>query len=170
MIFQEPMTSLNPVLTIGFQITEVADPASRHVALGSRAETVRLLDKVRIPSAKSRFGISAPLLRRHAPARRDRDRARLRTEAADRRRADDRARRDDPGADPGADQDAAGGEGMSVLFITHDMGVVAEISDRTVVMYNGEAVETGTTQDIFASAPNIPIRARCCRPCRSSAR
>ena len=44
-------------------------------------------------------------------------------------------------------------EGMSVLFITHDMGVVAEIADRTVVMYNGEAVETGaTTEDIFARA------------------
>ena len=41
---------------------------------------------------------------------------------------------------------------MSVLFITHDMGVVAEIADRTVVMYNGEAVETGATDDIFARA------------------
>jgi len=43
-------------------------------------------------------------------------------------------------------------EGMSVLFITHDMGVVAEIADRTVVMYNGQAVETGPTEDIFARA------------------
>ena len=43
-------------------------------------------------------------------------------------------------------------EGMSVLFITHDMGVVAEIADRTVVMYNGQAVETGGTEDIFARA------------------
>ena len=40
-------------------------------------------------------------------------------------------------------------EGMAVLFITHDMGVVAEVSDRTVVMLRGEAVETGTTDDIF---------------------
>ena len=40
-------------------------------------------------------------------------------------------------------------EGTSVLFITHDMGVVAEIADRTVVMYRGEQVETGETADIF---------------------
>jgi peptide/nickel transport system ATP-binding protein len=40
-------------------------------------------------------------------------------------------------------------EGTSVLFITHDMGVVAEIADRTVVMYRGEQVETGATADIF---------------------
>ena len=44
---------------------------------------------------------------------------------------------------------------MSVLFITHDMGVVAEIADRTVVMYDGEQVETGPTEDIFA-APKKP--------------
>ena len=42
-------------------------------------------------------------------------------------------------------------EGMSVLFITHDMGVVAEIADRTVVMYNGDEIETGATEDIFAN-------------------
>src|SRR3712207_2938678 len=39
---------------------------------------------------------------------------------------------------------------MSVLFITHDMGVVAEIADRTVVMFDGEAVESGPTDAIFA--------------------
>jgi peptide/nickel transport system ATP-binding protein len=60
-------------------------------------------------------------------------------------------------------------EGMSVLFITHDMGVVAEIADRTVVMYRGEAVETGATEDIFARAKH-PYTRRCSRPCRSSAR
>jgi peptide/nickel transport system ATP-binding protein len=43
-------------------------------------------------------------------------------------------------------------EGMAVLFITHDMGVVAEIADRTVVMYHGKAVESGSTEDIFAKA------------------
>jgi peptide/nickel transport system ATP-binding protein len=48
---------------------------------------------------------------------------------------------------------------MSVLFITHDMGVVAEISDRTVVMYRGDAVETGTTREIFAGAKHPYTRA-----------
>src|SRR5205085_1620509 len=46
-------------------------------------------------------------------------------------------------------------EDMSILFITHDMGVVAEIADRTVVMYDGQAVETDSTAQIF-SAPAHP--------------
>src|SRR5690606_19389438 len=50
-------------------------------------------------------------------------------------------------------------EGMSVLFITHDMGVVAEVSDRTVVMYQGEAVETGTTEEIFHNGQHPYTRA-----------
>ena len=40
-------------------------------------------------------------------------------------------------------------EGMAVLFITHDMGVVAEVADRTIVMLRGDAVEAGATDDIF---------------------
>ena len=56
---------------------------------------------------------------------------------------------------------------MSVLFITHDMGVVAEIADRTVVMYRGEVVETGTTEDIFAPRQASLYARACSRPCRS---
>ena len=50
-------------------------------------------------------------------------------------------------------------ENMSVLFITHDMGVVAEIADRCVVMYNGEALESGPTQQIFTDPQHPYTRA-----------
>jgi peptide/nickel transport system ATP-binding protein len=50
-------------------------------------------------------------------------------------------------------------EAMGVLFITHDMGVVAEVADRTVVMLEGQAVETGTTEDIFRNARSAYTRA-----------
>ena len=50
-------------------------------------------------------------------------------------------------------------EGMSVLFITHDMGVVAEIADRTIVMYRGDEVETGPTEEIFKRGKHPYTRA-----------
>ena len=101
MVFQEPMTSLNPVMTIGRQIGEAlilhqnmsqqgrAEPRHRDAAPG------------RHPRARAaRQGIPAPAVGRHAPARHDRHGARLQSQGADRRRADHRARRHHPGADP----------------------------------------------------------------------
>ena len=101
MVFQEPMTSLNPVYTIGEQIAEVL---RKHEGLGRKAaidKTVEMLRLVQIPESRQALQrLSAPVLRRHAPARHDRDGALLQPETPDRRRADHRARRDDPGADP----------------------------------------------------------------------
>ena len=108
MIFQEPMTSLNPVLTIGRQIAEALVAASRVVARAGGAARDRAAAAGQDPGAGApRVAISASAFRRHAPARDDRDGARLRAAPADRRRADDRARRDDPGADPRPDARAA---------------------------------------------------------------
>ena len=100
-VFQEPMTSLNPVYTVGEQIAEVI---RRHEGLGRRAaleKTIEMLRLVQIPNpAAARARLPASIFRRHAPARHDRHGAFLRSQAADRRRADDRARRHHPGADP----------------------------------------------------------------------
>ncbi len=96
------MTSLNPTMT-DRQADRRGGAAS--TATSSKAEALdraaEVLDAGRhATAARARRRLSAPALRRPAPARDDRDGAGLRAEAADRRRADDRARRDDPGPDP----------------------------------------------------------------------
>jgi len=153
MIFQEPMTSLNPVLTVGFQIAEALILHRGLSRTQAEAETVRLLDKVRIPSAKSRLH-DYP----HRFSGGMRQRVMIALALACKPKlliADEPTTALDVTIQAQILQlikDLQKEEGMSVLFITHDMGVVAEIADRTVVMYNGESVEAGSTDDIFARA------------------
>ena len=73
----------------------------------------------------------------------------LRAQADDRRRAHDGPRRHDPGAGAGADLTAHHETGTSLILITHDLGVVAGMTDRINVMYAGFIVETATTGDLF---------------------
>ncbi|MFC5421840.1 dipeptide ABC transporter ATP-binding protein [Bosea eneae] len=152
MIFQEPMTSLNPVLTIGFQIAEALILHRNMSRSEAEAETIRLLEKVKIPSAKSRFH-EYP----HRFSGGMRQRVMIAMALACKPKlliADEPTTALDVTIQAQilelikSLQDE---EGMSVLFITHDMGVVAEIADRTVVMYNGDEIETGATEDIFAN-------------------
>ena len=104
MIFQEPMTSLNPVLTVGRQISE---SIALHQGLSERAahaRAIEMLDRVRVPDARRRADeYPHQPLRRHASAGDDRHGAVLQSEGADSRRADDRARRHHPGSDPRSD-------------------------------------------------------------------
>ena len=101
MIFQEPMTSLNPVLTVGEQIVEAIRLHRAVPAAAGARPRARDAAAGRIPSPETPARrVSAPALRRHAPARDDRHGARLRSRAPDRRRADHGARRHHPGADP----------------------------------------------------------------------
>ena len=153
MIFQEPMPSLNPVLTIGFQIAEALILHRGMSRSEAEAETVRLLDKVRIPAARSRIH-EYP----HRFSGGMRQRVMIAMALACRPKL---LVADEPTTALDVTIQAQilelikllqEEEGMSVLFITHDMGVVAEIADRTVVMYRGEAVETGQTDDIFKRA------------------
>ncbi|HWJ87456.1 MAG TPA: ABC transporter ATP-binding protein [Pelagibacterium sp.] len=160
MIFQEPMTSLNPVFTIGRQIAEAITTHQPMSASDARSETVRLLERVRIPNAAQRLG-DYP----HQFSGGMRQRVMIAMALASRPKlliADEPTTALDvtiQGQILDLIKTLQEEEGMSVLFITHDMGVVAEVSDRTVVMYQGEAVETGTTEEIFHNGQHPYTRA-----------
>jgi len=160
MIFQEPMTSLNPVFTIGRQISEALTCHGDISKAEARAETVRLLEKVRIPNAAARFD-DYP----HQFSGGMRQRVMIAMALASRPRlliADEPTTALDvtiQGQILDLIKVLQEEEGMSVLFITHDMGVVAEIADRTIVMYKGEAIETGSTADIFHNGQKPYTRA-----------
>src|SRR5262249_14369264 len=151
MIFQEPMTSLNPVLTIGFQIAETLILHRGLSRAEAEAETVRLLERVRIPAAKSRF---------HEYPHRFSGGMRQRVMTAMALACKPKLLiADEPTTALDVTIQAQildliktlqNEEDMAVLFITHDMGIVAGIADRTIVMYDGSEVETGPTAELFA--------------------
>ncbi len=109
MIFQEPMTSLNPLHTIERQVNEVLILHKGLTRDAARKRTLELLEQVGIPEAgDAARRLSAPAVGRPAPAGDDRHGAGQRARPPDRRRADDRARRHHPGADPEAAEEPAG--------------------------------------------------------------
>ncbi|MEW5559948.1 glutathione ABC transporter ATP-binding protein GsiA [Enterobacter asburiae] len=156
MIFQEPMTSLNPVFTVGEQI---AESIRLHQGLG-REEALKaakkMLDQVRIPEAET-------ILKRYPHQLSGGMRQRVMIAMALSCRpavliADEPTTALDVTIQAQILQliDVLQKEmAMGVIFITHDMGVVADIADRVLVMYQGEAVETGSVEQIF-SAPQHP--------------
>ncbi|MEZ5843733.1 MAG: ABC transporter ATP-binding protein [Hyphomicrobiaceae bacterium] len=151
MIFQEPMTSLNPVLTIGFQIAEALVYHRGMDRRAAEAETLRILDRVRIPAARQRI---------HEYPHRFSGGMRQRVMIAMALACKPRLLiADEPTTALDVTIQAQilelikmlqEEEGMSVLFITHDMGVVAEVADRVVVMWQGRKVEEGPAQRVFA--------------------
>ncbi len=150
MIFQEPMTSLNPVFTVGWQVMEAIMLHQRVSRAEARKRTIELFDEVGIPDPAQRVD-SYP----HQMSGGQKQRVMIAmalscnpklliadepTTALDvtiqaqildilRRLRDER--------------------GMSVLFITHDLGVIAEIADDVAVMFQGKVVEYGKVLDIF---------------------
>lgn len=160
MIFQEPMTSLNPLYTVGDQICEALLCHRNMSKAEAKAEALRLMEKVRIPSAASRFNeyphrFSGGMRQRVMIAMALVTRPKLLI-------ADEPTTALDvtiQGQILDLIKTLQEEEGTSVLFITHDMGVVAEVADRTVVMYHGDAVETGDTATIFRDAKHPYTRA-----------
>ena len=153
MIFQEPMSSLNPVFPVGDQIAELLIRHGQVPRDQVGAEVLRLMDRVRIPNAAARISDSP-----HPVFRRMRQRVMIAMALAARPRlliADEPTTALDvtiQGQILDLIKEIQEEQGMAVLFITHDMGVVAEIADRTVVMFRGDHVETGTTAGLFQDA------------------
>ncbi|MFT6874025.1 MAG: peptide/nickel transport system ATP-binding protein [Granulosicoccus sp.] len=151
MIFQEPMTSLNPVLTVGFQVAEVLQRHRGMDASAAHVETLRLFDLVRIADAKNRLH-EFP----HTFSGGMRQRIMIAIALACQPRlliADEPTTALDVTIQAQILElirELQSDVGMAVMFITHDMGVVAEIADRVVVMLTGDKVEEGTAKSLFA--------------------
>ncbi|MDQ2140341.1 dipeptide ABC transporter ATP-binding protein [Alcaligenaceae bacterium A4P071] len=151
MIFQEPMTSLNPVFTAGEQIAESIRLHQRKDAAAARAEALRMLEQVRIPEARAimdrfphqlsggmrqRVMIAMALACKPALLIADEPTTALDVTIQAQILQLIRQLQDEMN--------------MGVIFITHDMGVVAEVADRVLVMYRGDKVEEGPSETIFA--------------------
>ncbi|WP_090113778.1 ABC transporter ATP-binding protein [Limimaricola pyoseonensis] len=159
MIFQEPMTSLNPVHTIGRQISEVV---MRHQGLNraaARRRAIEMLDLVGIPEPGRRVD-NYP----HEMSGGMRQRAMIAMAISCEPRlliADEPTTALDVTIQAQMLEllrDLQARMGMAIIFITHDLGVVAEIADRVVVMYAGQVVESGEVAEIF-DAPRMPYTA-----------
>jgi peptide/nickel transport system ATP-binding protein len=150
MVFQEPMNSLSPVHTVGDQLTE---KILLHHKIGTRAaidRAVEALDRVGIPDPRSRlatypFELSGGMRQRVmiAMALACRPALLIADEPTTALDVTTQANILELIADLQAEL------GMAVMFITHDLGVVAEIADEVAVMYLGKVVERGSVDDIF---------------------
>lgn len=151
-IFQEPMTSLNPLHPLEKQITESLTLHQGLTGDAARARVIELLEKVGIRDAESRLGAYP-----HQLSGGQRQRVMIAMALAN---GPDLLIADEPTTALDVTIQAQildllmelkEAEGMSLLFITHDLTIVRRIADRVCVMQGGEIVETGPTAEIFAN-------------------
>jgi oligopeptide transport system ATP-binding protein len=149
---QDPMTSLNPVYTVGFQIMEAIMLHQKVGKQEARKRAIEVLEKVRIPSARSRVDdfpheFSGGMRQRVmiAMALSCEPRLLIADEPTTALDVTVQAQILD------LMREIQKAQGMAILMITHDLGVVAEMCDDVVVMYAGSAVEQAGVRDLFKS-------------------
>ena len=150
MVFQEAMTSLNPLHSVGSQIAEVLTIHKSFGRKEAEREAINLLDRVRIPAAKIRShdlpnSLSGGMRQRVMIAMALACNPKLLIADEPTTALDVTIQAEILNLIKELQTDY----GMSVLFITHDMGIVAEIADSTLVMRDGIIVESGKTEEIF---------------------
>ncbi len=170
MIFQDPMTSLNPTMTIGDQIAETLIVHRNFSSRQAATRAVELLHATRIPEPEKRarqypFEFSGGMLQRSMiamaiacePALLIADEPTTALDVTIQAQILDLM------------ADLQRQHGMAIILITHDLAVVAHMADRVNVMYAGEIVERGCTEDIFyrSSHPH-PLGRRAARPSRTT--
>jgi peptide/nickel transport system ATP-binding protein len=155
-IFQEPMTSLNPVLTVGRQIREVLHRHQRMARGPAQRRALEMLEQVGIPEPRRRLGeyphqLSGGMRQRVMIAMALACRPKLLV-------ADEPTTALDVTIQAGILdllRTLSDEIGTAVLLITHDLGVVADIADRVVVMYAGRTIEESSVDSLFAN-PSHP--------------
>ena len=150
MIFQEPMSSLNPTLTCGYQVAEILQQHTQFSKSEIYAAVISLFEKVKLPRASSIFKAYP-----HQISGGQKQRVMIAMAIACKPEiliADEPTTALDVTVQKEIIlllKELQQEYGMSILFITHDLALVSEIADRVVVMYKGSIVEQGSTKEVF---------------------
>lgn len=160
MIFQEPMSSLNPTISCGKQVAEILEIHTKLTSKEIKTEVLRLFEKVKLPIPEQTYEkypheISGGQMQRVMIAMAVACKPKILI-------ADEPTTALDVTVQKEIIlllKELQAEYGMSVLFISHDLGLVHEIADRIAVMYKGKVVETGTPQQLFKNAKEIYTQA-----------